>query len=158
MVKCTLIVLPKCTSESINFYFEISCFVMSHHHFYRYERNICFISTYPWGQVAGTSPSCHHICYIHWSTGVRRHQREPTSVKWLEPPCSKQTSSCLSLISSQHRDRRQIQLWQIQATGVNSRIKAGCIPLYYKKKKEEKLIIEQFILHKCDITWNIWLI
>lgn len=25
------------------------------------------------------------------------------------------------------------------------------------KKEEEKIIVSQFILHKCDITWNIWL-
>lgn len=29
--------------------------------------------------------------------------------------------------------------------------------VFGEKKEEEKIIVSQFILHKCDITWNIWL-
>lgn len=97
------------------------------------------------GQGAESRPSCHHICYIHWSREARTHRPAPTLERWSAPPCSRQTvASPLHEVSQTVTGERSVCRWSVWSLetrcrkwGETARVWQGGIILWKRPKYDE---------------------
>lgn len=117
------------------------------------------------GQGAESRPSCHHICYTHWSREARTHRPAPTLERWSAPPCSRQTvASPLHEVSQTVTGERSLCRWGVRSLetrcrkwGETARVWQGGIILWKRPKYGEnsfQLLKMEFELQQPNRWWH----